>query len=524
MAAYEPQYQSPPQGQYYNSAYGNGGDPYGNQSAYSQQPPQQQQQQQQQPQVQTSYPQSDYESYPAAQPTPQPASGTDKSYTVPSDVNFGEEKDHKKCQDVPFGVFFVIQLLGMVALFGYYIHKYRTTNIQYFNYTFHASTSIVLLFFVSVGLGAAIGFILTLIIRKFPNKSVWCSGIAMVILNLGFGAFLIALGAILSGILVIVFGAVFTLLFLFCVRKRVKFSSKLIKYSIKAILSSWGVYFVALGNLILSGLYSIWWSIGSLSLIAVVFNNDVMSSSYDEANNNGAKYIGIWIGLAFPYFLTTEVFQNIVHFVTCGVTASFWFLPIERNVTIAAVKRASFWSLGTVVFGSTITSTLRTARFAIRAFAGDGSILASCALCLLRMIESLVRFFNVYAFAWASTYGDSYCESSKNTMKMLSAKGFEVIINDELVGMVLTIASLCSGIVSAGIAGSFYYFVINDSTVGPFFLSFICGWIGGALLIQQIYSAVVATIVIWASAPEAMLSNHPEYYNKLVKARTKFYS
>ena len=445
------------------------------------------------------------------------------TYSVPSDVNFGDQaKDSNPCNDWGCAIFFLIQFFGTIALFGYFINEYRKMNIQYWNFSFRATPGFIGLLIASGAVGAIIGFVLTCLIRRFPSKAIIVSILGVIVLYAAFGIFLIIFKAILAGVLIIVFGCGFTLLFLFCVRKRIKFSAKLVKYSVKAILASWGIYFVAFANLVISFLYSLWWIVGSLSLISVVFQRAVDAGGYDNANDG--RYVGIWIALAFPLFLTTETFQHIVHFVVCGVTASFWFSGNgERNVTMASLKRATVFSLGTVVFGSTITSLLRTARFAIRAFANDRSIIAACALCLLKCIENLVRFFNVYAFAWASIYGDNYCKSAKNTMEILTSKGFTVIINDELVGLMLMACGLACGIIGCGVIGSIYYWAISKASIGPFFFAFGISYVTGSIFLVQIYSAVVATIVTWASAPEAMQANHPEYYQKIEKARHKMY-
>jgi hypothetical protein len=414
----------------------------------------------------------------------------------------------------------------MIGLFGYYMNEYRKSNLvdHDFTWAFRAKGGYIAFVIICLLSGIFIGIAMLFLLRRFAGKMIRMSILAMVVLYAAFGIFLILFKSFVAGVLMLVFAA-FWVIYFFCVKKRIKFSEKIIKYSIKSIKQSWGLFFVTFGNVFAIALYTWFWMIGAICLMMVLWNNDVIEKGIDAARDAETKYFFLWVALVFPLFLTTETFQNVVHATVCGVSSSWWFLPAERNVTFASFKRASIWSLGSIVFGSTIVAFLRTMRYAVSMFADNNSLIGCCVMCILSCLERLMRYFNTYAMAFIATYGGTFCSAAKDTMQLFKSSGFTVLINDELIHLVLFCSSLMSGILTSGIVGSIYYFLFKQKdSVGPFFFAFICAYFTCSVVLQQLYSATVATIVCWASSPDAMLQMHPNEYNGLEKARKKMYN
>ena len=70
------------------------------------------------------------------------------------------------------------------------------------------------------------------------------------------------------------------------------------------------------------------------------------------------------------------------------------------------------------------------------------NILACLCECIFQCLERIIRYFNAYAYVQVAIYGVSYLKAAKNTFKLISRRGLEGLINDNLVGPVLFLSSL----------------------------------------------------------------------------------
>ena len=79
---------------------------------------------------------------------------------------------------------------------------------------------------------------------------------------------------------------------------------------------------------------------------------------------------------------------------------------MPENPTILSFKRSITTSFGSICLGSLLVAILETLRTLIRyARAQRDNIIAFCADCILGIIESLLRYFNLYAFTQVAIYG-----------------------------------------------------------------------------------------------------------------------
>jgi len=117
-------------------------------------------------------------------------------------------------------------------------------------------------------------------------------------------------------------------------------------------------------------------------------------------------------------------------------------------------------------------------------------ILAFIAECIVGCIEQLLQYFNQYAFAQVlavlasclrllvfrlfiysckmqvAIYGKSYCRAAKDTWNMIHSHGIQAIINDNIIGSVLSLACLASAVVT-GIVGGVMIYILEDDYYIP---------------------------------------------------------
>ena len=110
-----------------------------------------------------------------------------------------------------------------------------------------------------------------------------------------------------------------------------------------------------------------------------------------------SKNINYWIIflLLISMYWGFNVNKNVSHTTTCGVAATWYFSAvIDHKPTPAAFKRTMTTSFGSVCLGSLIVAFLQAVRAMLRGFQNSRSCLTLIALCLLKCIENLIRYFN----------------------------------------------------------------------------------------------------------------------------------
>lgn len=99
-------------------------------------------------------------------------------------------------------------------------------------------------------------------------------------------------------------------------------------------------------------------------------------------------------------------------------------------------------------------------------------ILAFIAECVVACIDQLLEYFNQYAFAQVAIYGKSYCRAAKDTWHLVHSHGMQAIINDNIIGSVLSMACLASAVIT-GVLGGVIIYVLEEDYYIP--VGIICG-------------------------------------------------
>ena len=78
-------------------------------------------------------------------------------------------------------------------------------------------------------------------------------------------------------------------------------------------------------------------------------------------------------------------------------------------------------------------------------------------MCILQCIESLIEYFNKWAFTYVGIYGYKFTTAGKAVITLFKQRGFDAIINDDLIGNVLSLAAIVVGLICAGLAVAYHY-------------------------------------------------------------------
>lgn len=315
-----------------------------------------------------------------------------------------------------------------------------------------------------------------------------------------------------------------TCIWLFCcARRHIPFAEAVMRPSAQALQEQSGVIFI---SYILAPVQIIWMFAWSFITLAIFYKLNP-NSEYQQSSKNEVIYFFLLISL----YWTAEVVKNVGHVTTSGTVASWWFQPQAPSPTMNAFKRSVTTSFGSICFGSLIVAVLKAIEAILRQAqdnaARSDNAAAMCIICIARCcldcIRSMAEYFNVYAYTHVAVYGEDYITAAKSTWSLIKSNGFTLIINDNIIGLVLTLGILLGGLATAAVSGIFALMIVKTWWVALTVAGGFIGIIMVALVVNAMNSAVATTFVCWAEDPASMQRGRPGRFKDMNDAARERY-
>lgn len=287
---------------------------------------------------------------------------------------------------------------------------------------------------------------------------------------------------------------------------RIPFAAANLNTALIGVKSNLGVAAVAYVFLFLGFGWAIWWSIVAGNMMG----------------NYGS---GVAFLFLLSYYWTQQVLSNTVHVTTAGVIGTWWFAPNEASSCCSkaigdSFSRATTYSFGSICFGSLIVAVIQALR-SLNHMLRDNED-AQCVVCIidciLGCIESIIEYFNKWAYVYVGLYGYSYLDAGKNVITLFQNKGWTTIITDDLAENVLFMMSIVIGLIT-GLVGLivasldqniFANLDVENPGSAGFLVGFLVGFILASILMSVVASAVNTVIVCFAEAPNEFQTHHPQ--------------
>lgn len=378
------------------------------------------------------------------------------------------KKQPTKCRDPVFAVLLYANVAAIIGVFiKYGTNPLATTADQQQDQQQNNGevvvendyTGVIYSSIATAGFAAVLSAIMLQVLMCIPGTLIKVALLFNVVL-----AGLAAVAGFLSGNFILgIFGAIFFAIMVCYARfvwDRIPFATANLKTGCAAIRANCSVVFLSYIFTALACGWSILWS------LAVAGIQDTLITCVDQptADGTGTTTVctdpnyGIFFLLFISFFFTHQVLQNCVHTCVAGVVGSWWFTPESSGFCSSAVfgsfLRTMTTSFGSICFGSLLVAIIQALRqIAEQARQNDdvGQLLACCIDCILSCIQSVIEYFNKWAFVYVGVYGYGYCEAGKSVIQLFKDRGWEAVIADDLVGMVLFFLSLIVGLVTAGV-------------------------------------------------------------------------
>ncbi|KAK3154465.1 hypothetical protein QOZ80_2BG0190830 [Eleusine coracana subsp. coracana] len=241
---------------------------------------------------------------------------------------------------------------------------------------------------------------------------------------------------------------------------------------------------------------------------------------------NGGQW---WLLLIFSVslFWTGAVLCNTVHVIVSGMV----FLVLNHGGPSAAsmppkpllksLQYAVTTSFGSICYGSLFTAAIRTLRWEIRGIRskiGSNECLLCCIDFVFHIVETLVRFFNKYAYVQIAVNGQSFNRSARDAWELFQSTGIEALVAYDCSGAVLLMSIILGGLLTGTCTGVWVYFKQSDKAVMVGSTSMLMGMILVGLTVVVVESAVTSIYICYAEDPLLIQRWDPDFFEQISEA------
>ncbi|KAF9625545.1 hypothetical protein IFM89_024318 [Coptis chinensis] len=285
-------------------------------------------------------------------------------------------------------------------------------------------------------------------------------------------------------------GASVQLLYVISVVERLPFTMLVLQKAVKLVWSLPEVLRVAYIFMFVMLLWMVIWSFGAAGVVAM------------SLGDGGSWWL--LVVLSVSLFWTGAVFCNTVHVIVSGMV----FLVLIHGGRQAAsmppkplmksLRHAVTTSFGSICYGSLFTAAIRTMRWEIRGLRskiGNNECLLCCVDFFFHLVETLVRFFNKYAY--------------------VQSTGVEALVAYDCSGAVLMMGTILGGLITGTCSGLWTWFRDRDRVIMIGFTATLMGMILVGLALVVVESAVTSIYICYAEDPLLIHRWDAEFFSQM---------
>ncbi|XP_042501748.1 CTL-like protein DDB_G0274487 isoform X2 [Macadamia integrifolia] len=305
-------------------------------------------------------------------------------------------------------------------------------------------------------------------------------------------------------------GSSLQFLYVISVIDRLPFTMLVLRKAVKLIWSLPEVMRVAYAFMVVMLLWMVIWSFGASGVVASSFGD-------------GGRWWLLAV-LSVSLFWTGAVLCNIVHVIVSGMVflvlihggreaASMPPKPLTKSLRYAVTT-----SFGSICYGSLFTAAIRMLRWEIRGFRskiGNNECLLCCVDFLFQLVETLVRFFNKYAYVQIAVSGKSFNRSARDAWELFQSTGVEALVAYDCSGAVLLMGTVLGGLITGTCAGIWTWLKIHDRVLMVGSTSMLMGMILVGVAMVVVESAVTSLYICYAEDPLLINRWDTDFFNQM---------
>ncbi|PNY01366.1 ctl-like protein ddb_g0274487-like protein [Trifolium pratense] len=191
---------------------------------------------------------------------------------------------------------------------------------------------------------------------------------------------------------------------------------------------------------------------------------------------------------------------------------------IPTNSIMKSLQYALTTSFGSICYGSLFTAAIRTLRWEIRGIRskiGNNECLLCCVDFLFHLVETLVRFFNKYAYVQIGVYGKSFNRSARDAWELFQSTGVEALVAYDCSGAVLLMGTILGGLITGTCSGVWAWMKWSDRAFMIGSTSMLMGMILVGVAMVVVESAVTSIYICYAEDPLLIQRWDNDFFNQI---------
>ncbi|KAF2152071.1 DUF580-domain-containing protein [Myriangium duriaei CBS 260.36] len=446
--------------------------------------------------------------------------------------------ERPRWNDLWAGILFLAVCAGFVAVSGISIQGYAKT--KGFNgggiydgsndFSLDTNTLVLFVFCLASAFVLSIAYVFTA--RTFPKTFIWVTGILNIVFGFVTAIYMLSRKYYSGGIVFLIF-SIFTIVCFITWIPRIPFSAVMLTTSVDVAKRYGHVWLVSFIGGLLATAFGAWYSVTLVAVYVKYEPGNNPSCGQGAGGCSSGKVIGLVVFITFAAYWISEWLKNTIHTIISGVYGSWYFCSgnMPKGVTRGAARRALTYSFGSISLGSLIVAIINFLRqlcsVARQDAAQNGNLgveILFCVLqCLIGILDWAVQFLNRYAFSYIALYGKGYVAAAKDTWTLIKDRGIDALVNECLIGPVLTMGATFVGYACALLA--YLYLIFTHpayNSNGEFTpvvtaFAFLIGLQICQIFVTPISSGIDTIFVAAAFDPAVMVHQHPDLYAQLVK-------
>lgn len=213
------------------------------------------------------------------------------------------------------------------------------------------------------------------------------------------------------------------------------------------------------------------------------------------------------VGLVLSLAWTAEVMRNVANLTVSRVIALYYLRGMQSN-TQFCFQRAMSRNLGSACLGSLFVPAIEFLRIIARALnllEGEDEFMFSCAHCCLRVMESIFRYGNGWAYVQTAAYGKGFVKASQDTWELFEKREMEPIVDSDMMSSVCFLTGICSGSICVIVVAAWTFTVHQSFTATISLLAFFIGYLMTRIAMALPHACVGCYYVCYAENPENRL-------------------
>ncbi|KAF7824603.1 protein PNS1 [Senna tora] len=223
----------------------------------------------------------------------------------------------------------------------------------------------------------------------------------------------------------------------------------------------------------------------------------------------------IIIVLVLSLMWTIEVMRNVIN-ITVSRAIALYYLRGMQSTTQFCFLRALTRNLGSACLGSLFVPAIEALRIVARGLnllEGEDEFMFCCARCCLKVMESIFRNGNGWAYVQIAAYGRGFVMASQETWALFEREKIEQLVDSDITSSICFLTGVCSGSICVIVVASWTAKVHQTFTATLSLLTFFIGYLLTRIAMALPHACVSCYYVCYAENPENRL------FDKTIKDR-----